>query len=177
MKQYQRNGAKFCLNLKPEYVSLLKQLARTLGSYDRAILYLIIKYRYRLARFKKKINRSTKIYQPTEKEYKRFSFRLRREVVWGALNRMKEITGFSNSLLIRIMLEWEFYANGIQRVKETVQSCGGEYPEEMDNIGFWVWERRMRRRMRGIILQRIGVYTRIHLIQNSFHIQHRFYYT
>ncbi len=176
MKPYERINPKFCIYIKKDYVELFKILKRSKGSYDNAILYLITKYRYRFNALNTTVYKSSKIYQPHQEDYVRYGFRLEKEAIWGELNQLKEITGMSISLLIRIMLEWEFLVNGIHQVMQTIQLAGGRYPLVMRQMWFWMWEGWMRRLMGGIIISGIEFSLLIHHPTNSFHIRHKFYY-
>ncbi len=162
--------------MKVNYVELFKQLKRQYGSYDKVIIYLITKYRFRLELFKDKVSKAAKIYQPENSDYTRFSFCLEKEAIWGYLDNLKDITGMSISMMIRIMLEWEFFSNGIQMVKNTVQLSGGKYPELIDRIWFRFWEWIMLQMFQGIVIQGIEVTKYISLFSNTFYIDNIFYF-
>ncbi len=178
MRPYQRIKAKYCLYIKKDYVVFFKQLKRQFGSYENVIHYLIQKYGFRLRLFSKTVYKSASIYQPKNEEYVYFSFRMKKESAWGELNQMKEITGMSMSLIIRIMLEWEFLANGIQVVKNTVQTVGGVYPAEMNQVWFWIWEGIMLRWMAmwGIVIDKIELNIHVSFYLNSIYIQSKYWY-
>ncbi len=164
MKQYERKGAKFCLNIKSDYVMLFKMLAHHMGSYELAIAYLIGKYSFRLLHLKHKIKKASRTIQPYNENYTRFSFWLREEAIWAQLEKMGEITGLSMSFVIRIMIEWEFYLEGREIVKETLNRAGVEYPEGIDLILFRVLEFWMWKTSNGIIIHRMDICTQINLL-------------
>ena len=103
------------INLTPMHYNYLREIANRFynQSISDAIQYLLTKYliflyEIRITPYKRT---ETATYQPTTKQYKRYSIKIN-PTLWSKLFDSRRFLGYSISAILRILLDWEMQSLG-----------------------------------------------------------------
>ncbi len=103
---------KYCVYIQPHLYLFLKNQSKE--NFNVFIEYLIEKFKSNLIAHKNlnSLKKSTEQYQPRTKNYKRVILQNLDPAIWKRLKKLKSMTGYSISFIIRIFIEWEMESKG-----------------------------------------------------------------
>lgn len=98
---------KYCIYIQPHLYQFLKRQGKE--NINFFLEYLIEKFKSDLIAHKNlnSLKKSTDKFQPRTKDYKRIILQNIEPNLWKRLKKLKSMTGYSISFIIRILIEWE----------------------------------------------------------------------